>query len=1672
MCRPSIRVLSRLHLATAPGLLLLLALAMPAPSGAQPESRDIQWFGRTLRTDAPRLEGLPATLRLDRYPPTVTRGYYLVQFDGAVDAPLRRSLQDLGVEFVRAVPQDAWLVRMNPARFAEVRQIDAVTWADLYQPGLRLSRGLQDRMEGRVPDYARRRPPARTVPVPGETVSVADDTTAVPPDSGPPAVPDTLRVVVRVFDGEDLSALSDAVEDAGAEILSTVDRGGRRRLVVRIPVGRLADLARVNGVYRIEEWVTPTLDNDVAVTITGVEEVQTRYGLPFGGRGQIIAIADTGLDGGSEGGGAMHPDFRDRIVSIESWPVQSYDICPSPGDCYPPLNAGADDGAADVASGHGTHVTGSALSDGTMSSGVYRGVAHEATLYLQAIEQYVDLTGSSRDGYYLQGIPLDLTELFQSAYDAGARIHSDSWGAAVDGAYTTLAEDLDAFVWDHPDMLVLASAGNSAADHDGDGKIDPGSVTSPGSAKNCLTVGASENDRATVASTYGLAYGAIFGSTANADRTADDPDGIAAFSGRGPTEDGRIKPDLVAPGTFVISTRSRHAGATYFADDMESGETGWVKGGGWDRVNAGAHTGSWTWHDSPAGSYATDADASLTMDALDLSGAEGEVWLMIWAAGDFGSGDEFRIELDRASTAGVDAYFPNIESYLAVGGSWTLLRIPLTDFVAGTTPASRADMDINFRIIANGDASVGDGLYIDDVMIMEDDAIGLGLLNWHVLAGAGDDVDSSYFFNGGTSMATPHVAGAAAVVRQYYEDIVGLDYVSAALVRATLTNGAQDLQPGEYAALPQIAGHPDDSQGWGRLDLERSLFPASPSLLDFVDRTDGIAQGDVHSYELAIADKSVPLAVTLVYHDYPGAGLVNDIDLAITAPDGTVYHPRGAAGPDAVNNVEQIVVPAASLTSATYTLTVAGRSVSQGPQPYALVTRAGGTMRARQPVDIGLVLDKSGSMAAPACPSGCASRWEVLTDAVELFGAVWGAVTDAEDRIALTYFDTTVDQFMSGGEPLVNVQSSLSSLMSDVRAKSPSQLTAMGGGLQTTIGVLGDDTRPRHIVLFSDGMQNVNPKVRRIEDGADFHLEISDDPDTPTSSGVAPTSPATRLDGQLGITVSAVAIGSTDDYLQRLEEIAAATGGLSRFTPAPDDDLRRFFVEELVHVLGAYSPQIAARRRGTVGNDQQAIENVVVNATPTRIVFSLDHVRGGDLQLWISKGGVDVTGLMHETKGKFYRVLALDLPAAAPGAATVLPGGQWKATIVGKPGTAYDLTVIVDDPVLKYGVTVGGAQTRASEPLQLGVRLTWAGRPVTDASSVTARVIGPGQSIGNLLSTNATPAIPPGYVFEPNSTPVQQKLELLLQQPEHFGSLMASPFDVRLSSNGDGTYSGSYARTDEPGTYRVEFEIAGDHPDLGQYRRFESVTTVVEFGRAVLDRSDLRFTRIDPSGTLDRVQLEFRPRDARGNYLGPAYGHRIDVAVQGPGSPDVGSIEDLADGTYRVPIRFPEGSDPVVRIEVLDAPLYEGPLSAISRPGRFAVSFHAGATLPLDELDRTYDPGVLLEADASMRVLPHLAVLAVLGSYQFETDYRISGATLYGRVMGTQRRWTLFAEAGVGGFWPDGQDAHLGVSGGVGVSRPIRPRWSLELAGDYYRVFTPSDDLDWIGTRLGLVYDF
>ena len=131
----------------------------------------------------------------------------------------------------------------------------------------------------------------------------------------------------------------------------------------------------------------------------------------------------------------------------------------------------------------------------------------------QAVEQEMKWKPSApatsrRSATCSPAFPSNLGPLFQFAYSKGARIHSNSWGGGDPGAYDDQCRQFDQFVWKHKDFCFVVAAGNDGTDKDGDGKINLMSVTSPGTAKNCITVGACENMRPEFdAETYGGAIG-------------------------------------------------------------------------------------------------------------------------------------------------------------------------------------------------------------------------------------------------------------------------------------------------------------------------------------------------------------------------------------------------------------------------------------------------------------------------------------------------------------------------------------------------------------------------------------------------------------------------------------------------------------------------------------------------------------------------------------------------------------------------------------------------------------------------------------------------------------------------------------------------------------------------------------------------------------------------------------------------------------------------------------------------------------------------------------------------------------------------------------------------------------------------------------------------------------
>ena len=454
--------------------------------------------------------------------------YWIVQFGGPILPEWRAALEAEGAEVVAYLPDYAYKARMNQGQAKRVEDLQDVVFVGPFVPAFKLSPNLV---------------------------------------MGGPAL-----YRVRVESGRDFGLTTAAIATTGAEIVS---RDGDA-LTVLADAPQVQAIAQVADVAWIENWLLREKHNEWGggQIIGGLAANNAGYD----GSTQIAAVADTGFGGGAANN--VHPDIpQARVVAIQNLAGAS-----SRG-CYTVI----DDGAVDVDSGHGTHVAGSVLSDGG-ANGEGGGVAPAARFVGQAVENWVDFTSicalQYADGYYLMGIPDDLNTLFQQAYNAGARIHSNSWGSAAAGDYTLDSSNADKFVWTNKDMVITFSAGNEGIDANANGVVDNDSIGSPATAKNVITVGASENQRpsypcdanvtytsrdttyqggqtcgsmggSNLLGTYGQRWGADYPANPIAgDSTAGNAEQMAAFSSRGPTDDGRIKPDVVAPGTWILSTYS------------------------------------------------------------------------------------------------------------------------------------------------------------------------------------------------------------------------------------------------------------------------------------------------------------------------------------------------------------------------------------------------------------------------------------------------------------------------------------------------------------------------------------------------------------------------------------------------------------------------------------------------------------------------------------------------------------------------------------------------------------------------------------------------------------------------------------------------------------------------------------------------------------------------------------------------------------------------------------------------------------------------------------------------------------------------------------------------------------------------------------------------------------
>jgi serine protease AprX len=316
--------------------------------------------------------------------------------------------------------------------------------------------------------------------------------------------PGTKRVIIRTT-SDGIPRLTDALQDNGRYLRRV--HSSINAMTADVPMDALEGLSQLPFVESISTDAMVTADQwnqgDQAVqTSSDQSTLRGTLGLALqspGGYGVGVAVIDSGL--------APRPEFGYRIDAFYDF-TQNGKPAP-PTDDY----------------GHGTHVAGLIAGSGSLSGQRYRGVAPRVRL--------IGLKVLDENGAGYTSDVIDAIEYVTRHKDQlGVDIINLSLGHPIlePAATDPLVQAVEAAV--RAGIVVVAAAGNVGVSPS-TGEPAYAGILSPGNAPSAITVGAAR--------------------TFETNMRSDDR--VADYSSRGPTwYDGRVKPDLVAPGHGLVAT--------------------------------------------------------------------------------------------------------------------------------------------------------------------------------------------------------------------------------------------------------------------------------------------------------------------------------------------------------------------------------------------------------------------------------------------------------------------------------------------------------------------------------------------------------------------------------------------------------------------------------------------------------------------------------------------------------------------------------------------------------------------------------------------------------------------------------------------------------------------------------------------------------------------------------------------------------------------------------------------------------------------------------------------------------------------------------------------------------------------------------------------------------------
>ena len=500
---------------------------VPAAGSARAELEDDYNFIRlnagVLDTRKPELQALRKLA-----PSFSGKRLRLIQFAGPMKSEWLKSLQSSGVRIVSYIPQNAYMVYGDPAAVGQLQ-----SWAR--------SNGCVQ-WEGDYADDYKIHPRARLIDAKGNPRNPDTDLFAVQLVDDPDANPATLALIDRL-----------KVQPLKHEFRF----GGYLNVVAHLPPAQLARIAARPEVVSIRPYYDPekldeSQDQIIAGNLIGTAPSGPGYLVwlaskgflqsQFGASGFVVDVSDSGIDNGTTSPGHFglynlgDPGQPSRVVYNRFEGTTNGSSTLMGCDGHGNLNA-------HIIAGYCAN-SGFPFAD-TLGFEYGLGVC-------PFVQMGSSVIFDSNNNFSHP----DFGNLQSEAYQSGARISANSWGSPFpDGSYDFQAQWYDSLVRDaqqagstfatngNQQMVIVFAAGNWGSAGQ--------TICSPGVAKNVITVGAAEGVRSLSTTNGGGDPAGDSGCSSDSDSSANSSDDLAVFSSRGPCADGRMKPDLVAPGTHI-----------------------------------------------------------------------------------------------------------------------------------------------------------------------------------------------------------------------------------------------------------------------------------------------------------------------------------------------------------------------------------------------------------------------------------------------------------------------------------------------------------------------------------------------------------------------------------------------------------------------------------------------------------------------------------------------------------------------------------------------------------------------------------------------------------------------------------------------------------------------------------------------------------------------------------------------------------------------------------------------------------------------------------------------------------------------------------------------------------------------------------------------------------------